>query len=153
MNEADGFRIEAACQFGFETTNDDADEYKCTEAALLAFAKACERKGRAEAIKIADDLYGEGPSAPWDNGGTSDGWNIGTQKIVELLTAINVTADAELAPILATEEARCMIACGYVRGTDKPGKRWIKPEPLCDDEGCPHHGTAHVCISRTESDQ
>lgn len=21
-------------------------------------------------------------------------------------------------------------------------------EPLCDDEGCPHHGTPHVCVQR-----
>jgi len=137
MNDADGFRLEAACQFGFETTNDDADEYKCTEAALLAFVKACERKGRAEAIKIADDLYGEGPSAPWDNGGTSDGWDRGTQKIVELLTTLNVAADAELAPILAAEEVRSMTAAGYVRGTDEPGKRWIKPsEELVQISDC-----------------
>lgn len=127
MTDEDGFRIEAAVQFGFEWTNDDADEYACTEAQLIAFAKAAERKGRAEAIKIAEDLYGEGPSAPWDNGGTSDGWNIGTQKVVELLTALNAAIDVELAPILAAEEERFMISRGYVRGTDEPGKRWVKP--------------------------
>lgn len=22
------------------------------------------------------------------------------------------------------------------------------PEELCDDEGCPHYGTPHTCISR-----
>lgn len=35
--------------------------------------------------------------------------------------------DAELAPILAAEEERYMTARGYVRGTDEPGKRWVKP--------------------------
>lgn len=23
-----------------------------------------------------------------------------------------------------------------------------RPEPLCEDEGCDHYGTPHVCISR-----
>lgn len=50
MSDEDGFRIEAALQFGFETTNDDADQFKCTQEQLIAFAKACERKGA---------LYGE----------------------------------------------------------------------------------------------
>lgn len=48
MNEADGFRIEAALRSGFAMTNDNGDEYACTEAQLIAFAKACERAGRAQ---------------------------------------------------------------------------------------------------------
>lgn len=23
-----------------------------------------------------------------------------------------------------------------------------KPEPLCEDEGCPHYGTPHICYTR-----
>lgn len=45
MNEADGFRIEAAMDYGFEPTNDDATEFRCTEVQLLALMKACEQKG------------------------------------------------------------------------------------------------------------
>lgn len=132
MTEQDGFRIEAAVSFGFEWTNDDADEFKCTEAQLIAFAKAAERKGRAEAIKIAKDMYGDGPSYPYDSGGGSCGWNDATQKIVELLTERNAATDAELAPILEAEEARFMTAQGYVRGTDEPGRKWVKLCHRCD---------------------
>jgi hypothetical protein len=130
MNDSDGYRMEAAEQFGFETTNDDADEYKCTQAALIAFAKACERKGMADARAVAK----------------AAGAYVAVARVNKQIAAI----DAELAPILAAEEIRYMTSRGYVRGTDEPGKRWIKSEPLCDDEGCPQHGTPHVCINRTE---
>ena len=33
--------------------------------------------------KIADDLYGEGPEMPYDNGGTKAGWNMACRKIAE----------------------------------------------------------------------
>lgn len=33
--------------------------------------------------KIADDLHGEGPEMPYDNGGTKDGWNMACRKIAE----------------------------------------------------------------------
>lgn len=60
MNDADGFRIEAAEQFGFEEIDgQDApgqEGYFCTETELIAFAKACERKGMAEAKAIAADI-------------------------------------------------------------------------------------------------
>lgn len=53
MNDADGFRLEAAEQFGFEH-NDGQDGpgqpgYFCTESELIAFAKACERAGMYQA--------------------------------------------------------------------------------------------------------
>ena len=47
MNDTDGHRIEAALQFGFEKISDDCPAYRCTETQLLAFAKACERKGQS----------------------------------------------------------------------------------------------------------
>lgn len=122
MNEEDGFRIEAAEQFGFSQTEDDGP-YTCTEAQLIAFAKACERMGLAVA-------YG-----------------IGSR---DLLYQHILRVDAELASILTAEEERAMTAAGYVRGTDEPGKRWVKPESLCDDEGCPHHGADHICIERDQ---
>ncbi len=122
VTEEDGFRLEAAEQFGFSQAEDDGP-YTCTEAQLIAFAKACERKGLAEAHGLAnrDAVH---------------------RRILDI--------DTELAPIMAAEEERSMLAAGYVRGTDEPGKRWVKPsELLCDDEGCPHHGTEHVCVNRT----
>lgn len=99
MNDQDGYRIEAAMQFGFSQTEDDGP-YTCTEAQLIAFAKACERKGLAMAHGLGnrDAVY---------------------RHILDL--------DAELAPVLAAEEERSMTAAGYVRGTDEPGKRWVKP--------------------------
>lgn len=36
-----------------------------------------------ELAKIADDLHGEGPEFPFDNGGTKDGWNMACRKIAE----------------------------------------------------------------------
>lgn len=65
FNELNGFRIEAALQFGFEMTNDDGDEYSCTEAQLLAFARACERKGRADAAKMARNSNRWTPGFSW----------------------------------------------------------------------------------------
>jgi hypothetical protein len=40
-----------------------------------------------ECAKIAEDLWGEGPSAPYDNGGTADGWNLACRKIAEEIRA------------------------------------------------------------------
>lgn len=37
------------------------------------------------AAKIADDVYGEGPDTPYDNGATSDGWNRASQHIRKLI--------------------------------------------------------------------
>lgn len=106
MTEQDGFRLEAAAQFGFVEIGQDEfglPGYQCIEAQLIAFAKACERKGLAMAHGLAnrDAVY---------------------RHILAL--------DGELAPILAAEEDRYMTAQGYVRGTDEPGKRWVKPD--CD---------------------
>ena len=37
------------------------------------------------AATIADEAYGEGPDAPYDNGATSDGWNLASQHIRKLI--------------------------------------------------------------------
>ena len=37
MNERDGYIVEMALDVGFTMTNDDGDEYACTEAQLLEF--------------------------------------------------------------------------------------------------------------------
>lgn len=110
MTEQDGFRLEAAEQFGFSQAEDDGP-YTCTEAQLIAFAKAAERKGRAEAIALLEQT----PVGP---------------AVLRILRERNAASDAELAPIMAAEEERYMTARGYVRGTDEPGKRWVKPD--CD---------------------
>lgn len=107
MTDEDGHTIEAAVQFGFRWTNDDADEYACTEAQLIAFAKACERKGLAEASALLKRCR----------------VTFAADRILKERVA---TIDAELAPILATEEERYMTAQGYVRGIDEPGKRWVR---------------------------
>jgi hypothetical protein len=88
MTDADGFRLEAAVQFGFTWTNDDADEYACSEAALIAFAKACERKGMADVVaklEAADSAV----SLEW---------------LVNEIHLDIAAMDAELAPILETEK-------------------------------------------------
>jgi len=40
------------------------------------------------AAKIADDVWGEGPSGSYDNGGTQDGWNMASQHIKKLIEAV-----------------------------------------------------------------
>lgn len=142
--EDDGFRSEAAGQFGFRDFNDDCTERLCTTAQLVAFAKSCERKGRAEAAQVVRRELNNPLNAQ------------AKSPLLAVLGALkkrNDESDAELAPILAAEEARFMTSRGYVRARDdQPGARWIKPtDLLCVDEGCPHHGTSHVCVDRTES--
>jgi hypothetical protein len=132
MSEADGFRTEAAVQFGFTWTNDDADEYACTEAALIAFAKGCERKGMADAREIAR--------------------RCGAYVAIARLDKQIAVLDAELKPILEAERQRSLTAAGHVPvDPANPTGGWVKkPEPLCEDEGCPHHGTLHVCVTRAD---
>jgi len=103
MTDEQGFTIEAAYQFGFQGSGHnegkDTDTFLCTQSQLLTFAKACERKGMANAHAMGsrDIVWRE------------------IQKI-----------DAELKPILEAEEVRYMTVQGYVRGSDEPGKRWVK---------------------------
>jgi hypothetical protein len=40
---------------------------------------------RERCANLAEDQHGEGPSMPFDNGGTSDGWNMATRKIAKLI--------------------------------------------------------------------
>lgn len=133
--EADGFRTEAACQFGFQTTNDDCTEYRCTQEALIAFAKACERKGLADARELARGIHG----------------------LVDDLDERIAAIDAEITPVRVAEEARFMTAQGYVRATDdQPGARWIKPEPEyhecpcgAGENPCPREDGKPLCAEST----
>jgi hypothetical protein len=101
--EQDGFRVEAAGQFGFQNFNDDCTEHRCTTAQLVAFAKACERAGMFQA-------HGMGSR------------DLVAKRMAEI--------DAELKPILEAETARSMTAAGYVRAPENhpSGLLWIKPE-------------------------
>lgn len=123
MNDEDGLRLEAAEQFGFERISDDCPRYSCTESQLIAFARACERKGRAEVVTIAEEIGAH--STDKEKGALG--------AVIHRLQDMNRRVDAELASILAAEETRFMTLRGYVRGTDEPGKRWVRPEccPVC----------------------
>lgn len=103
MNDADGFRLEAAEQFGAQT---DADcvTYTFEEGQLIAFAKACERKGMAQAVET---LEGADSAVALE-------WAVNTFKLCMQ------EIDAELAPIMETERQRCLAA--------KP----IAPVPVSD---------------------
>lgn len=118
--EMDGFRTEAACQFGFETTNDDADEYKCTEAQLLNFAKSCERKGMCDARDLARKSGAYGTAVRLD------------KQIAEI--------DAYLKPIVEVERQRWLTARGHVPvDPAKPEGGWVKPPadiPRAPDGWC-----------------
>lgn len=138
MNEADGFRTEAACQFGFETTNDDADEYKCSQAALIAFAKGCERKGMADAREIARRA----------------GAYVAIARLDKQIAAL----DVELAPILESERQRSLTASGHVPvDPANPQGGWVKkPETfscLCGvgTEPCPDSDGVPACCHNLES--
>jgi hypothetical protein len=133
MDDADGFRIEAAEQFGFIATDPGAGAYDgtyaCSVQQVIAFAKACERAGMAAALKLVR-ITAQGGRDIKINAAP-----IALDVISGVLEHAVWKTDAELAPILAAEEARFMTAQGYVRAADdQPGARWIKPESKCD--GC-----------------
>lgn len=97
MTEQDGFRIEAALQFGFtEIDGTEVTTYSCTETELIAFAKACERKGRAEAIALVTQ---EGRV-------TDFGARTALKGVADELLAMNAASDAELATILEAERSK-----------------------------------------------
>ena len=54
---------------------------------LRAKLKTAREDEREQCVRIADDLYGEGPSGSFDNGGTADGWNLATQAIATAIRA------------------------------------------------------------------
>jgi hypothetical protein len=95
---------------------------------LLAFAKACERKGRAEAVEMLRKLERHYDSKP---AGIRQEWSAAASgalsAVADVLDELNKQGDAELAPIREAEEARFMTAAGYVRG-----KRWVLPEHAPD---------------------
>jgi hypothetical protein len=109
-DEADSFRIEAAVQFGFHWTNDDADEYACTEAALVAFARACERAGMAEARarlrKLESALDAAGVAGSTSASLMSGAISAAADGLDTQIAAI----DAELAPLLEAERQRFLCA-------------------------------------------
>lgn len=111
MNEQDGFRLEAAVQFGFQESGHnegkDDDCYLCSQAQLIAFAKACERAGMYQA-------YG------------MDSRDLVFHRMLEI--------DAELAPILANaKEEQDMASRGYARSTECPDTWHARRDPnLCE---------------------
>jgi len=133
MNEADGFRIEAAQQFGFQTTDDDAENYACTEAQLIAFAKACERKGRAEIgkyIREGEKNLTVQAEAAERKGDVGQALMVGLiagamQEVGDEIDRRNDAADAELLPLLEAERRRFLESQGYVRQADG---QWVKAE-------------------------
>jgi hypothetical protein len=96
IDEQNGFRVEAAEQFGFESIDgEDAPGqpgYFCTEDELIAFAKACERKGMADALVIAKSSGAFGAATRLK------------KRIAEI--------DVELAPVLESERVRFLTARG-----------------------------------------
>lgn len=130
MNDEDGHRIEAAEQFGFESAEvfcGKTEVWSCTQDQMIAFAKACERKGLADAVALLQRWAGDAEEFK----AVSARHEIMQNVCRNAATALNnkiIAVDAELGPILAAEEARSMTAAGYIRGTtDEPGKRWVKP--------------------------
>ena len=64
MNERDGYIVEMALDVGFTMTNDDGDEYACTEAQLLEFWRRS--TSRIEKLEAAlDDVAGYLARADW----------------------------------------------------------------------------------------
>lgn len=141
--EQDGFRVEAADQFGFADFNDDCTEHRCTTTALVAFAKACEHAGLAQARDML-----RSHEANYDSGEESD-------PFISMSAAVSVAADeldkqlaalgAELGPIREAVTERRMTAAGYVRAPEGSNVLWVKPS--CGRRGgnCPCQ-TAAECI-------
>jgi hypothetical protein len=102
INDADGHRIEAAEQFGFSLVAgapDDAPEtYVCTEAQVIAFAKACERAGFAKAAAHCRHLetFWDAQEQEWAPA-VAGAFAI----IAENIEAGNALIDAELAAVRA----------------------------------------------------
>ena len=104
MTDEDGFRIEAAEQFGFKITDDDAEQLACTESQLIAFAKACERKGIAQSAKLARtmaSLYGRYDNQ--ENALTGE-----LESFAKMLEKVVDAIDIHLAPILEAERQRVL---------------------------------------------
>lgn len=156
MNDQDGLRIEAAEQYGFEEIDGQDGPgqpgYFCTEAELLAFAKACERAGMAQAAKqLRDaeskfDAQAEIASQTDVNAATALAMMSGAIMTMAALFEQQIAAlDAEIAPVKAAAELQFMTAQGYVRDT---GGRWTLPET--HDCPCGRGETPCPCTSTGE---
>lgn len=51
MNDADGYRLEAALAFG-AVIDDDAEQYTFTTSQVIAFAKSCECAGLSKSLSL-----------------------------------------------------------------------------------------------------
>ena len=49
---------------------------------------AAKREAFEEAAKMAEELYDDAPSAPYDNGGTQDGWQCACSKLADDIRAL-----------------------------------------------------------------
>jgi hypothetical protein len=102
MTDDDGFRIEAALQLGAtEIEGSEVTAYSLSEVELIAFAKACERKGRAEASKLAST---RGTAYRVDGRGYAADFVL--QALSLELDRMNDATDTDLAPILEAERLR-----------------------------------------------
>ena len=111
MTDEDGFRIEAAEQFGFtEITGTEVTAYSCTEAELIAFAKACGRKGLAESATIAENELRNVSLLMSNPPKSSAAWDIrnAINKRIEAIDAVND-------PILEAARKPCEYSgpCGW----------------------------------------
>lgn len=125
MIEQDGFRIEAALQLGFEEAAvhcGKTEVYACTEAQLIAFAKACERKALCTARShVRQEL--NNPLSARDK--------CPLLAIMGRLSKQIAQIDAELAPILEAERQRCLKFCPCGAGVELcPGP---DGKPLCEE--------------------
>jgi hypothetical protein len=103
MNDQDGHRLEAAEQFGFAHADLGEPGYFCTDAQLIAFAKACERAGRAQVVTILRETERKLDAAPSRESSLISG---GISAVAEELEKRNAESDAELAPVLEVERAK-----------------------------------------------
>lgn len=101
---------QAAERFGFSPLCSTDPVYRCTEAQLIAFAKSCERKGRAEAAmwaRIRSEAFGTLTTTFQE-----------LNSLAADMDAKNVALDAELAPILEAERHRQPIADMWKRESE-----------------------------------
>lgn len=104
MIDADGFRIEAALQLGAtEVEGSEVLSYLLSETELIAFAKMCERKGRAEAMQLVRRELNNPLNAKTKSP---------LLTVLGTLTKRNQATDVELAPVLEAERQRALAKQG-----------------------------------------
>jgi len=76
----------------------------------------------------------------WENGTRQP--DSSTRRLFDVLQLVETRM-----PDMHAELVAAAVAMGGPEKVRKPRKAKAAPEPLCEDQGCPHSAVQHVCIS------